>query len=56
MKTKRYSEEQILCARRQAEGKEKATEVCRKMGISEQMFYTWQRKYAGMLCRISVRQ
>jgi len=40
MKTKRFSEEQILYALRQAEGGEKATEVCRKMGISEQTFYT----------------
>jgi putative transposase len=48
MKTKRFSEEQILYALRQAEGGEKATEVCRKMGVSEQTFYTWKRKYAGM--------
>jgi putative transposase len=48
MKTKRFSEEQILYALRQAEGGEKATEVCRKLGVSEQTFYTWKRKYAGM--------
>ena len=48
MKTKRFSEEQILYALRQVEGGEKATEVCRKMGVSEQTFYTWKRKYAGM--------
>jgi putative transposase len=48
MKGQRHSEEQILYALRQAEGGEKATEVCRKMGISEQTFYTWKRKYAGI--------
>ena len=48
MKTKRFSEEQIVYALRQAEGGERATEVCRKMGVSEQTFYTWKRKYAGM--------
>lgn len=48
MKGQRHSEEQILYALRQVEGGEKATEVCRKMGISEQTFYTWKRKYAGM--------
>lgn len=48
MKGQRHSEEQILYALRQAEGGEKATEICRKMGISEQTFYTWKRKYAGM--------
>jgi putative transposase len=48
MKGQRHSEEQILYALRQAEGGEKATEICRKMGISEQTFYTWKRKYAGV--------
>ena len=23
-------------------------ELCRKMGVSEQTFYTWKKKYAGM--------
>ena len=48
MKTKRFSEEQIVYALRQADGGEKATEVCWKMGVSVQTFYTWKRKYAGM--------
>jgi putative transposase len=25
-----------------------ATEVCRKMGISEQTFYRWKKQFAGM--------
>jgi len=45
---KGHTEEQILQALRQAEGGEKVTEICRKLGISEQTFYTWKRKYAGM--------
>ena len=48
MPRKGHTEEQILQALRQAEGEEKATEVCRKLGISEQTFYTWKRKYAGV--------
>jgi putative transposase len=48
MPRKGYTEEQILQALRQAEGGEKATEICRKLGISEQTFYTWKRKYAGL--------
>ena len=24
------------------------TEICRKMGVSQQTFYTWRRKFAGM--------
>ena len=48
MPRKGHTEEQILQALRQAEGGEKVTEICRKLGISEQTFYTWKRKYAGM--------
>lgn len=32
----------------QAEGGEKAAEICRKLGTSEQTFYTWKRKYSGI--------
>jgi putative transposase len=48
MPRKGHTEEQILQTLRQAEGGEKVTEICRKLGISEQTFYTWKRKYAGM--------
>ncbi len=43
-----HREEQILQALRLAESGTKAVEVCRRMGISEQTFYTWRRKYAGL--------
>ena len=43
-----HTEEQILQALRQAEGGEKAAEICRKLGISEQTFYPWKRKYSGI--------
>lgn len=45
---KRFSEEQIAFALRQAERGTPVTEVCRKMGVSEQSFYRWKRKYEGM--------
>ncbi len=48
MKRKRYTEEQIAYALRQAESGTKVVEICRRMGVSEQTFYTWRRKYAGM--------
>ncbi len=48
MKRKRYTEEQIAYALRQAESGTKVVEICRKLGVSEQTFYTWRRKYAGM--------
>jgi putative transposase len=48
MMKKRFTEEQISFALRQAEGGTPVTEVCRKVGISEQSFYRWKRKYDGM--------
>ena len=48
MKRSRYSQEQIALALRQAESGTSVGEVCRKMGISENTFYRWKRKFAGM--------
>ena len=42
-----YTEEQIVAALRRVEGGTPATEVCRKLGVSENTFYRWKRKYAG---------
>jgi len=48
MKQKRYSEEQIGFALRQAESGTPVLDVCRKMGVTEVTFYRWKKKYAGM--------
>lgn len=48
MKRKRYTDEQIAYALRQAESGTPVTEICRKMGVSQQTFYTWKRNFAGM--------
>ena len=48
MKRKRFSEEQIAFALRQAESGTTIEEICRKMGISEPTFYRWKKVYAGM--------
>ena len=48
MKRKRYSDEQIVYALRQAEGGVKVVEICRKLGVTEQTFYRWRKKYAGV--------
>jgi putative transposase len=48
MKGSRYSPEQVAFAMRQAESGTPVPEVCRKMGIAEQTFYRWKKKYAGM--------
>jgi putative transposase len=48
MKNSRYSPEQVAFAMRQAESGTPVPEVCRKMGIAEQTFYRWKKKYASM--------
>ena len=48
MKRKRYTDEQIAYALRQAESGTPVTEICRKLGVSQQTFYTWRWKFAGM--------
>ena len=49
---KRYSTEQIIVKLRQAEiemGRGvKVPDVCRKLGISEQTFYRWRKRYGGL--------
>ena len=48
MKRKRFSEEQIAFALRQAESGTTIEDICRKMGVSEPTFYRWKKVYAGM--------
>ena len=48
MRKKTFSEEQITLALRDAETGTPVTEVCRKMGVSEQSFYRWKKKYMEM--------
>ena len=45
---KHFSEEQVAFALRQAETGISVQEVIRKMGISEQTFYRWKKKYGGL--------
>jgi putative transposase len=48
MRKKTFTEEQIALALREAEAGTPVTEVCRKMGVSEQSFHRWKKKYLGM--------
>jgi putative transposase len=48
MKRSRYSEEQVVCILREAQGGMTTKAVCAKNNISEQTFYNWKRKYQGM--------
>ncbi len=45
---KRFTEEQIAYALRQAESGLSVPEIIRKLGITEQTFYRWKKRYAGM--------
>ena len=45
---KRYTNEQIAFALRQAESGTPVQEVCRKMGVTDVTFYRWKKKFAGM--------
>ena len=48
MKRKRYADERVAFALRQAEGGTPVAEVCRKMGVSEATFSRWKKQFAGM--------
>ena len=48
MKQKRFTDEQIAYALRQAEGGTPVADVCRQIGVSEASFYLWKKKYAKL--------
>lgn len=48
MRKTAFTEEQVAYALRQAESGTPVSDVCRKLGISEQTFYRWKRNFAGM--------
>ena len=48
MPKKRYSEEQVVSILKEAAAGAKTLEICRKYGVSENTFYKWRAKYAGM--------
>lgn len=48
MKRKRFTEEQIIRVLKEHELGAKASDLCRKHGISEASFYNWKAKYGGL--------
>jgi putative transposase len=55
MKRSRFTDQQIAFALQQAEQGIQVGEVTRKMGISEQTFYRWKKKFRGLM-RSEVRK
>ena len=48
MKRKRFSVEQIVAVLKQAEMGAPVADLIRHLGIAEQTFYRWKRRYAGL--------
>src|SRR5664279_2064408 len=48
MSKRGHTEEEILRVLREAESGTTVVEICRKHGISQQSFYLWKKKYAGL--------
>ncbi len=48
MKQKRFTEEQIIKALKEADGGAEVRDVCRRLGVSEQSFYRWRRRFGGL--------
>jgi putative transposase len=48
MKSKRFTDEQIIGILKQAQAGVKIVDLCRMHGISDATFYNWRSKYGGM--------
>lgn len=48
MKKSKFTDQQIAFALKQADSGTPIEEVCRKLGISQQTFYRWKKKFAGL--------
>lgn len=49
MKASRFSDAQKAFVLRQGEDGTPVAEVCRKAGISQATYFSWKKKYAGLL-------
>ena len=49
MKRSRFTEQQISFVLQQIEQGTRVSEICRKMGITEQTFYRWKKRFGGLM-------
>ena len=49
MKRSKFSEQQSAFILRQVEEGVPIGEVCRKVGVSEQTYYRWRKRYGGIM-------
>lgn len=49
MRASKFSEQQIAVILKQVDDGIAIEEVCRKVGISQQTFYRWRKKYGGLM-------
>ena len=48
MKKTRFTESQIVKALKEAESGRSVVEISRELGVHQQTFYNWKKKYSGM--------
>lgn len=48
MKKSKFTESQIVSALKEYEAGRKVPDICRELGINQQTFYNWKKKYSGM--------
>lgn len=48
MRTSKFTDEQQALAVRQVDAGTPAVEVCRKLGITEQTFYRWRKRFGHL--------
>ena len=48
MRKSLFTEAQVIGILKRAEAGEPVTALCRELGVTEQTFYRWRRKYGGM--------
>ena len=49
MKRSRFTEQQIAFALQHADSGMPVAEIGRKVGVSEQSFYRWKKRYGGLM-------